>query len=202
MPYTYKKTGEKYTVYKKNPDGTFGEKVGTTQGTKEALKKYLAALHINTMKNETVNKQKMTELIEQITRLVARHLKEAKEPETELEEEPTSEEPEEKEAPPQQEEPPKKKEPPKQEEPPKKKAPPESEPESEPEEDEYIEGLTKDQSTLVNRFMTKMVETDDFSVQSLPHILQQIINSAPNVTKGVKINTLNKLRELLFGKEK
>ena len=43
MPYSYKKAGDQYCVYKK--DG--GEKVGCTDGNKEALKKYLAALHIN-----------------------------------------------------------------------------------------------------------------------------------------------------------
>lgn len=43
MPYSYKKVGDQYCVYKK--DG--GEKVGCTDGNKEALKKYLAALHIN-----------------------------------------------------------------------------------------------------------------------------------------------------------
>ena len=43
MPYTYKKQGSKYCVYKKNT----GEKVGCTDGKKEALRKYLAALHIH-----------------------------------------------------------------------------------------------------------------------------------------------------------
>lgn len=43
MPYTYKKQDNKYCVYKKDS----GEKVGCTDGTKAALKKYLAALHIN-----------------------------------------------------------------------------------------------------------------------------------------------------------
>ena len=43
MPYTYKKQDNKYCVYKKDS----GEKVGCTAGTKTALKKYLAALHIN-----------------------------------------------------------------------------------------------------------------------------------------------------------
>jgi hypothetical protein len=43
MPYIYKKVGDKYCVYKK--DG--GSKVGCTSGNKEALKKYLAALHIH-----------------------------------------------------------------------------------------------------------------------------------------------------------
>lgn len=40
MPYTHKKVGNKYVVYKK------GKKVGETEGTKTALNKYLAALHI------------------------------------------------------------------------------------------------------------------------------------------------------------
>jgi hypothetical protein len=40
MPYTHKKVGDQYVVYKGN------KKVGATKGTKEALKKYLAALHI------------------------------------------------------------------------------------------------------------------------------------------------------------
>lgn len=42
MPYKHRKVGNKYCVYKK--DG--GEKVGCTKGSKEALRKYLAALHI------------------------------------------------------------------------------------------------------------------------------------------------------------
>jgi len=41
MPYTAKKVGDQYCVYK------HGEKVGCTDGNKEALKKYMAALHIN-----------------------------------------------------------------------------------------------------------------------------------------------------------
>ncbi len=41
MPYSYKKIGDKYCVYKEG-----GAKVGCTAGNKEALKKYLAALHI------------------------------------------------------------------------------------------------------------------------------------------------------------
>lgn len=40
MPYTHKKVGNKYVVYKN------GKKVGSTEGTKTALDKYLAALHI------------------------------------------------------------------------------------------------------------------------------------------------------------
>jgi len=43
MPYTYKKEGDKYVVYKKGS----GKRVGATKGTKTALKKYLAALHIH-----------------------------------------------------------------------------------------------------------------------------------------------------------
>jgi hypothetical protein len=41
MPYNVRKERGKYCVYKK--DG--GRKVGCTKGTKEAKKKYLAALH-------------------------------------------------------------------------------------------------------------------------------------------------------------
>lgn len=43
MPYTYKKVGDKYCVYKKHG----GAKVGCTDGNKTALKKYLAALHVH-----------------------------------------------------------------------------------------------------------------------------------------------------------
>ena len=43
MPYTYKKVGDQYCVFKKNG----GKKVGCTDGTKQALNKYLAALHAN-----------------------------------------------------------------------------------------------------------------------------------------------------------
>ena len=52
MPYTYKKEGDKYVVYKK--DG--GKRVGATKGTKEALKKYLAALHMHEIKRKYENK--------------------------------------------------------------------------------------------------------------------------------------------------
>lgn len=43
MPYKSKKEGNKYCVYKKDS----GSKVGCTKGTKEAKRKYLAALAIN-----------------------------------------------------------------------------------------------------------------------------------------------------------
>jgi hypothetical protein len=43
MPYKTKKVGNKNCVYKKNS----GKKVGCTTGTKEAKRKYLAALAIN-----------------------------------------------------------------------------------------------------------------------------------------------------------
>jgi hypothetical protein len=49
MPYKVKKQGDKYVVYKKDT----GKRVGTTAGNKEALRKYLAALHINA--NESFN---------------------------------------------------------------------------------------------------------------------------------------------------
>ena len=43
MPYKVKKQGDKYVVYKKDT----GDRVGATAGNKEALRKYLAALHLN-----------------------------------------------------------------------------------------------------------------------------------------------------------
>lgn len=43
MPYTHKKVGDRYCVYKKDT----GKKVGCTDGNKEALRKYMSALHIN-----------------------------------------------------------------------------------------------------------------------------------------------------------
>lgn len=49
MPYTYKKVGDRYCVYKKNG----GDKVGCTDGNKPALKKYLAALHMKSNKQKT-----------------------------------------------------------------------------------------------------------------------------------------------------
>ena len=47
MPYTYKKVGDQYCVFKKDT----GKKVGCTDGTKEALNKYIAALHMNAKEN-------------------------------------------------------------------------------------------------------------------------------------------------------
>ena len=49
MPYTHKKVGDQYCVYKKDT----GKKVGCTDGNEEALRKYLAALHINDSKEMT-----------------------------------------------------------------------------------------------------------------------------------------------------
>ena len=64
MPYTYKKEGDKYVVYKKT-----GKRVGATKGTKEALKKYLAALHMHEMKlkeNMKTNKSiKLADLLKE-----------------------------------------------------------------------------------------------------------------------------------------
>lgn len=56
MPYSYKKVGNKYCVYKKGTN----EKIGCTDANKESLRKYLAALHINT--NEMTQSQKTTQL--------------------------------------------------------------------------------------------------------------------------------------------
>ena len=65
MPYTYKKEGDKYVVYKKDS----GKRVGATKGTKEALKKYLAALHMHEMKlkeNMKTNKSiKLADLLKE-----------------------------------------------------------------------------------------------------------------------------------------
>ena len=47
MPYKVKKQGDKYVVYKKDT----GKRVGATAGNKEALRKYMAALHINAKEN-------------------------------------------------------------------------------------------------------------------------------------------------------
>lgn len=64
MPYTYKKEGDKYVVYKKT-----GKRVGATKGTKEALKKYLAALHMHEIKlkeNMKTNKSiKLADLLKE-----------------------------------------------------------------------------------------------------------------------------------------
>ena len=61
MPYQVKKQGDKYVVYKKDT----GKRVGATAGNKVALRKYLAALHLNANESiinltETIyNKDKM-----------------------------------------------------------------------------------------------------------------------------------------------
>ena len=63
MPYTYKKEGDKYCVYKK--DG--GKKVGCTAGNKTALKKYMAALHMHEKIKENMKPNKpikLTSLLE------------------------------------------------------------------------------------------------------------------------------------------
>ena len=57
MPYTARKVGDQYCVYKK--DG--GDKVGCTDGNKEALRKYLAALHLNA--KESVIKETLRKII-------------------------------------------------------------------------------------------------------------------------------------------
>ena len=55
MPYTHKKVGDKYVVYKN------GKKVGSTDGTKTALNKYLAALHIAEKPKKESIKENMME---------------------------------------------------------------------------------------------------------------------------------------------
>lgn len=71
MPYKYKKIGNKYVVYKKS-----GKRVGATAGNKEALRKYLAALHINAKENTTMTKEQI--LREYIRAEIRKSLKEEK----------------------------------------------------------------------------------------------------------------------------
>ena len=52
MPYTYRKQGDKYVVYKKNG----GKRVGSTAGNKTALHKYLTALHMHAMEEANFRK--------------------------------------------------------------------------------------------------------------------------------------------------
>jgi hypothetical protein len=68
MPYSYHKQGDKYVVTKKDT----GKVVGHTKGTKEALKKYLAALHINANegKMNTMKKSELKEMIQEIIKEV------------------------------------------------------------------------------------------------------------------------------------
>lgn len=68
MPYKYKKVGDKYVVYKKDT----GKRVGATAGNKEALRKYLAALHIRA--NEGANVQNTT--LEQLQTYIHNIIKE------------------------------------------------------------------------------------------------------------------------------
>lgn len=62
MPYSYHKEGDKYVVTKKDT----GKEVGRTKGTKEALKKYLAALHINANEGKTNEASTLTKVARKI----------------------------------------------------------------------------------------------------------------------------------------
>lgn len=73
MPYTARKVGDQYCVYKK--DG--GAKVGCTDGNKEALKKYLAALHINAKESVSAKQSKLDELKALIKKMVKEVLTES-----------------------------------------------------------------------------------------------------------------------------
>jgi len=68
MPYSYHKEGDKYVVTKKDS----GKVVGRTKGTKEALKNYLAALHINANegKTNTMKKSELRQMIQEIIKEV------------------------------------------------------------------------------------------------------------------------------------
>ena len=61
MPYSVRKKGSKYCIYKKDT----GERVGCTAGNKESLRKYLAALHIHSeaIKNENMKSIKLASLV-------------------------------------------------------------------------------------------------------------------------------------------
>lgn len=68
MPYSYHKQGDKYVVTKKDT----GKVVGRTKGTKEALNKYLAALHINANENKKniMKKSELTKMIQEVIKEV------------------------------------------------------------------------------------------------------------------------------------
>jgi len=72
MPYSYHKEGDKYVVTKKDT----GKVVGRTKGTKEALKKYLAALHINANEGKIKNTMKRSELTKMIQEVIKEVLSE------------------------------------------------------------------------------------------------------------------------------
>lgn len=61
MPYTARKVGNQYCVFKKDS----GEKVGCTDGNEEALRKYMAALHINAKEN-TIKISQLRNLVREI----------------------------------------------------------------------------------------------------------------------------------------
>lgn len=71
MPYTHKKVGTQYCVYKKDT----GEKVGCTDGNKEALRKYLAALHINAKESTEKEKSVLEHLRAYIRKVVLQESK-------------------------------------------------------------------------------------------------------------------------------
>lgn len=75
MPYSYHKEGDKYVVTKKDS----GKVVGRTKGTKEALKNYLAALHINANEGKT-NTMKKSELIQMIQEIIKEVISESSTP--------------------------------------------------------------------------------------------------------------------------
>lgn len=68
MPYRVAKQGDKYVVYKKDT----GKRVGATAGNKEALRKYLAALHINAKEGVF---EKVEQLRKAIHKIVLQELK-------------------------------------------------------------------------------------------------------------------------------
>lgn len=87
MPYKYKKVGDEYVIYKKS-----GERVGATAGNKEALRKYLAALHINAKEN--INMTKEQQLREYIRKEIKNALREADKADTDYDKDGEVESPE------------------------------------------------------------------------------------------------------------
>lgn len=63
MPYLTRKVKNKYCVYKKKTDGSYGDKIGCTSATKTKLKKYLNALYMNAHENKKSNLIKIVESI-------------------------------------------------------------------------------------------------------------------------------------------
>lgn len=67
MPYRSEKQGDKYVVYNRET----GRRVGATAGNKEALRKYLAALHINAKEGVNLKEELRTFIRKEIVRALS-----------------------------------------------------------------------------------------------------------------------------------